>query len=100
MKKICIMVLVLAVTFTLFGCRRKTEPTPTENTTRPTQATTAPSTTETDPILETNIPDPNVESNSNPSENTIDENHAATDSTDGTETTNTDLEQSRARMFR
>ena len=100
MKKICIMVLVLTVAFTLFGCRRKAEPTPTESTTRPTQAATTPSTVETDPILETNIPDPNVESNSNPSENIIDKNHTATDSTDGTETTGTDLERSRIRMFR
>lgn len=97
MKKICIMVLVLTIAFTMFGCRRKAEPTPTESTTRPTQATTAPSTTETDPIIETNIPDPTVESNSNPSENTTGENDSATNST---ETTDTDMTQSRIRMFR
>ena len=97
MKKICIMVLVLTIALTLFGCRKKAEPAPTESTTRPTQATTVPSTAETDPILETNIPDPTVESNSNPSENAIDENHAATNST---ETTDTDMDQARAHILR
>ncbi len=56
MKKLGIFALVLVLTVTIAGCRRKEEPNKEPNTT-----TTLPATSNMDPIIETNIPDPNVD---------------------------------------
>ena len=59
MKKISIIALMLIVTLSLAACGRRNDKETTPTTTAPTtQATIFPS---TDPIIETNIPDPSVD---------------------------------------
>ncbi|MBO5836541.1 MAG: hypothetical protein J6Q92_01460 [Oscillospiraceae bacterium] len=59
MKKISIIALMLVATLSLAACGRRDEPDTTPTTTAPTtEMTIFPS---TDPIIETNIPDPSVD---------------------------------------
>lgn len=70
MKRISIFALVLMMTLSLIGCRRKEETKPTQTTPPATQEATTPSIMPSidpsmDPTIDTNIPDPTVDSNSN-----------------------------------
>ena len=76
MKKLGILALVFALLFSLSACRRKEQSKPTETT----PVTTAPSVIpEMDPTLETNIPDPTVDSNSTGIDGNTQENFSSND---------------------
>ena len=63
MKKTLVLLLALGLAATLAACGRRKNENTTPNTTMPTRATTAPTTEVTIlPTLETNIPDPDVNS--------------------------------------
>ena len=74
MKQLSIIALTLMLSISLVGCGRKEETKPTQTTPPATQESTIPQTTPSiDPTIDTNIPDPTVDSNSNqPEDNTID----------------------------
>lgn len=73
MKTISLLALVLVMAFSLIGCRRKDNTPPTETTFPTIQETTIPTTTpQTEATMETNIPDPTVESNSDMTEDSTD----------------------------
>lgn len=76
MKKIAIFFLTLGLAATLAACGRRDNANTTPSTSAPTRSTTAPTTEVTIlPTLETNIPDPNVDT-------------SMPDMTETTETTN------------
>ena len=67
MKKVCIMTLILVMTMSLSACRRNENSKPTETIPPATEQTvpvTKPTVPAIDPTLDTNIPDPSVDSNS------------------------------------
>lgn len=114
MKKIGLITIVLLLTANLCACGRKTESTPTEPQTNTQPAATVPATMpEIDPTLDTNIPDPTVNENSqgmgkDDSTNGTTGTNDSTGSTNGTENSDigTDNNQNgldnsaRSRMFR
>lgn len=106
MKRLSMIALVFVLTASLCGCSRKQEPAPTtpQNNTQP--STMAPTVMpEIDPTLDTNIPDPTVNENS---QGMGDMEEDSTDSTSGTENNDigTDNNENgfdnatRSRMFR
>ena len=108
MKKIGLITIVLLLTANLCACSRKTEPTPTEPQTNTQPAATIPATMpEIDPTLDTNIPDPTVNENSqgmgmdDSSDDSIGSTNGTENSDIGTDNNQNGLDNSsRSRMFR
>lgn len=75
MKKIGILLTVLALTFCFFGCGEKDMPatTPTDNIGTEPIPTVVPTSPITDPTMDTNIPDPTVDSNSTENGSVLDD---------------------------
>lgn len=66
MKKCNILILILALALSLCACRIKNDVQPTETQPQATQENTMPDVLPSiDPTMDTNIPDPTVDSNSN-----------------------------------
>ena len=77
MKKISIIALMLILCLSLAACGRRNEPDTTPTTTAPTsEATIFPS---TDPIIETNIPDPSVDTSMPDMTDMLDDTNATDD---------------------
>lgn len=100
MKRISIFILVVMMTVSCIGCRRKENKPMAPETTPPAIQETKPTSTTatTEPIIETNIPDPTVDSNSNSPEDNTTESSDVTE-TEGVNSNNEETAQSR-RMFR
>ena len=108
MKKIGLITIVLLLAANLCACGRKAEPTPTEPQTNTQPAATVPATMpEIDPTLDTNIPDPTVNENSqgmgmdDSSDDSIGSTNGTENSDIGTDNNQNGLDNSsRSRMFR
>ena len=100
MKTISLLVLVLVMAFSLIGCRRKDNTPPTETTIPAIQETTTPTTMpQTEATMETNIPDPTVESNSDMSEDNTEDATGSLD-TENNQTTEEGSARNARKMMR